>query len=715
MISNKYNSAYYILVSNNADSEYDQALLYFVLYVIKKKNYTDINSVTDTTSLCEEFNKLIGFNISYFAMEEILKKANKQGFLTYNKKKNTYTPDFNKIQKCPFMNKMYDSKTKFTELIKDFKGYALNSLGKELSNSNAEKIIANFIEEQGLIFYKQKEHYFNNSHDEYLFAKYLKHTQEANPQFIEYINDLIIGRISSELFLYEPKNATYLKHLNIYLDAGFIFRLLGLDSIDRKQIYQQLLDSIHACGIKTYIFSHTLNEITTIIDNSCEWINNPDFDPSIATETTYYFVTNNYKVEDIEKISIGLKSSLSDYNIEIIDIDYPQNTASKVISEATYYDEIINYYNKHNTNFDENEKKQTVELDALSFFLVDHLNKGICGTNLLTIKNLFVTTNSSLARISKHIITSIKNLPKKSIPFCVSDRFIGVLLWQADSKKITEDSYNRLIVAMNAALLPNEQILKEFSKSIDKAEYENTISEENCYFLRTNKKAHNYLMDITQGNVEEFSAKTPLEILQGIRSEAKEEGKNEERLIADKELEEKELTIKQKSQEIDSLTSENLDWQIRFYSAEKREKEEKLISLERDLQEKHKPIETIKKKTGKLKSIIYMSCFVFVMIIIMIAIILGFNKTTKDLFDVFSFVVPFVPVLIVYIVLAVKHKKISFTDWINKAMTKYENKLYKKNNVLFDEIEVLKTKILDTRKDIEKLKKIIDSLILKRG
>lgn len=713
MKKGRYVSAYYTLIKNNSDQTIDENLAKFLLYQLKKKNYTEIG---DINQLCNDFQKIIGFEISYFKMQNILGIVNKSGYLEYNKNSGIYVPNFNKISNNPFIRDMFDSKTKFSNLIKDFRSFAKTKFAEDLSLNDAEKIIANFIEEQGMLLFELDNQFFNECHDDYLFAKFLKENIENNTDVLDYVNDLVLGRILSEsMMLPEDFDNKPLNDLTIYLDSGFIFRLLGLDNLNRTSAYIQLLDQMHSCGMTTKIFDHTYSEVSNIITNSIKWVNNPLYDQSKASETTYYFVTNNYTAEQIEILSIQLKEKLIEFGISIECIDYPQKYSNSVISEAEYFEIINQYYKETNDDFDEFEKQYTIEMDARSLFYIDYLNNGLCGNNIADVPYMFLSTNYSLSKITKKILTKKKGLSPNAIPYCISDKFMGVLLWKTDINKLSETNYNQLLVSMEAALLPNKKFQESLSYAIKENKENGNLTAEQCYILQTSRIAHRYMMDLTKGNISEFTIKTPIEVLHEMYNNAKNEGIIEERVRGDQKLLLAEDENKKQKQTNAKLVKQNIDKDIRIIESEKKIAELNLDKYNEKLSKTLKTKSKINRRTSFLRRAIFVVSLIVIVAFIVFSIISGIylwgQTDANSVFSLYTWLVLLPPTIISIIVNTAKFKETKLVQYLLNKYKKYLDEKYGYNK---DSEEMLVTKINDLEEEIASKTKLSEKLMNKK-
>ena len=77
-------------------------------------------------------------------------------------------------------------------------------------------------------------------------------------------------------------------------------------------------------GMKPVIFQHTYSEIAGIIDTARMWIGNNNYDPSLASETAYFFITNNWSYKRATELLGDLKRILTeDFRITIDTTPYP--------------------------------------------------------------------------------------------------------------------------------------------------------------------------------------------------------------------------------------------------------------------------------------------------------------------------------------------------------------------------------------------------------
>ncbi len=545
MENNFYKNAYYLMISKGYhDSDLDNALLNLLIIVLKKKNYGTIESYN---TLVEDFRSIIGFELPYFPMKKIVSLAAKQGYINVVSESNSLVPDYTKVTQANCMQEISNRNKAIEELKNSF----MNFLDKNSITYKHEEIsnmIDCFIEDQGAFFYKGRNLDLKNNRNDFFFAKFL--TEPGNSKYYTLLDELISGRILSELMLHEdgvdPENRK-IHNTTVYLDADIIFMLLGIDELGRKEIYTRLVQDMLALGIKVKVFRHTCEEVARSIASSIKWINNPEYEEFRATKTTSFFVNHGISSEKIENLYLTLEKELEKYDIEIEDMAYPKIPEGK-LCQQDYYSAIKEYYLDRDPFLDENELKSTIDNDAQSFLYVCAKNGFNEASRFSGISNIFITNNSSLPKVARQTLSN-----KKNVPFCFTDTFFGALIWKDNPIMFEEQSRQNLANFIYQAFLPTKAMSKKFSEIVDKAMDGNEISEEECILLKRNKLVSTMVLELSNGDIDYIDEKMPQEILKNIRKKSFAEGVQSEREKASIELESKDKIIKTQNRENISL------------------------------------------------------------------------------------------------------------------------------------------------------------------
>ena len=164
-------------------------------------------------------------------------------------------------------------------------------------------------------------------------------------------------------------------------------------------------------------------------------------------------------------------------------------------------------------------KEHTILKDVQSISYIFKLRAGIKPHNIHEAKNIFITTNSRLTYASKKFEKTIYR-DGSYFPITATDIFIGTLIWLRKPEKMVKESKKRLLSNVFAVLKPSDELFKRFIKEIQKLRNNKDISEDDYILLRDSQTAKSLLTEETLGDINAFTPKTPLDILDEIKEEA---------------------------------------------------------------------------------------------------------------------------------------------------------------------------------------------------
>ncbi len=525
-------SVYSIIKDEYEGKNISDAFVYLVKVVLKTVNYNNFK----IQDLCSDFQKLCGFRIPYHPMTVIVNQLRSQGFVC-DSRAGGFIPIKEKLDEDVSTEPLIREQESLSRLLTRFIQFAKGQREElNLTIEDAEKIINDFIELNGINLLRGSLDYSAITDNEYIRLFYLFYNSllSSDLDAVEYIGSLIVGRILTDLFISGQNKGAGNSKSNavVYLDTSVVFSLLGIDAINRVDVYKELLSATKNMGMRIKVFYHTYIEMMTLIEGSRRWIGNPEYNPIEATAATRFFVKNNYSRDQISDYASNLEHTLNGYGIEIDHMSYPDVCPRGVQSEQYYYDLIVAKYRETSADFDEKEKQGTLDKDARSLFFIDYLNAGIRARQIQNISNIFVTGNNSLASVSKsRTITD-----SSEIPDCVNDIYWGTLIWLNNPQQLLSAAKVRVAANAYAAFLPSTILIRKLVDSANLLEKSEAITPEEAYFLKTSSLAQKMLMELTKGDDKCFSEKTSLDILRMIKDDAKLQGRSEERDIAQGEI-----------------------------------------------------------------------------------------------------------------------------------------------------------------------------------
>jgi hypothetical protein len=334
----------------------------------------------------------------------------------------------------------------------------------------------------------------------------------------------------------------------------------------KKQVYIDFVRLLISCKVNLFVFRHTFEEFIKILDNSIYWIEKDQYDPIKASRSLRYFVENDCTASDIECFILNIEPILTDLQIKVIDLPDPNIDQIHQIDEKLLTDTIVKIYKDRNPNFDEEEKDYTIYQDVKSISAIYKLRKGHHPLQLKDAKQIFITTNATLAYSTKVFEATYLEKENFFIPAVLTDVFIGTLIWINSPAKSVDINEKRLIANCYAAMQPSKSLIKKLANTADKLRGEGEISEEEVVLLKESRTARNLLQEETLGDPNRFSDKTVTDILAEMRYEIRREEQLKYEIAKDQ------------------LSKENIekDKQIQTTEEQSKRKEEELLTVKSD-------------------------------------------------------------------------------------------------------------------------------------
>lgn len=488
----------------------------FFVHLIRLKEYKVIKIEEVQRDFASEF----GLLLSYHAAISISNKAIKKGVL--KKEAGEYKPIFDRIKQNNFSKVSGELDRKLNNIVDLFIKFAEKEHAVILGKDKAELALLSFLKQHdaSLLFAAEKSSLLpsikSKKSDIYLISDFIKHAYESNATAFNFLLDVSVGHIMASTILYEDFSnyVCNFKGMRCYLDTAIILRLIGAEGRERQKPYEEFIKSLLSVGAKIFVFEHTYDETTEILENCLKWIDNPQFDPTHAGKTLLYFTSSSYTVSDVEDFIVRVPEKLKSFSIERVSKPSYNTLKSFQIDEDSLKAHIIQKYKEGNPNLDEYEKEGAIQRDIDTIASIYRLRGNKVPKSLKDASHVFVTTNSGLARAAGLYKREVSS--SLAIPACLTDVFVGTIIWLEKPKKFIEINTKRLVSEAYAALLPNEQLIRTYLLEIKKLKQRDDITDKEYFLLRSSRVALNLLESHTLNDPESFNENMPHEILKEI-------------------------------------------------------------------------------------------------------------------------------------------------------------------------------------------------------
>jgi hypothetical protein len=504
--------------------DYLENFLPFIATLCVRKDY----NIIDVEKICADFKEEYGLIVPYHPMISILNRSRKRGL--FKKDHHKLYPLKDKIEELDFTEASKEQARQNEKVINEFIRYGRQNYATELSQQDAESALLVMLQQRDLdiLFAADEGKLFSDLESkkghQFILNKFIQYINQSEPELFSFVLNMAVGHILANAILYADftKFEGKLETVKFYFDTRFILRVLGTEGKEREYHYVEFLKHLSEEKAILTIFRHTYDEIMTVLNTCLKWVENPAYDPTKASITCNYFVQNNCKESDVERFIIKIDEVLKKCKIEVVEAPDPNEYKIFQIDERELELFIVETYKDKYPLFDELVAKETLLRDIKSISSVYRLRRGRRPHSFSKVNSMFVTTNSSLAYAS-HKFQCAQGNGGFVYPACITDIFLGTLVWLQSPARVVSINKRKMIADCYAAVQPSKVLMKKYRQEIDKLRNENKINEDEYYLLRAHRTALNLLEEKTLGDPDNFTDKTPEEILEVIRQECQAE------------------------------------------------------------------------------------------------------------------------------------------------------------------------------------------------
>ncbi len=487
---------------------------------IKSKAYSKIAR----ENIQDDFKGLYGIIIPLGAIESILKRMAKNGLL--NRQTGEWLVNYDKVCEAVRADEKEDLDTAFHELVIDLNKYSKETFSVELTTEDIEAGIIAFFKDYDLDLL-----FANNNGDsvlpkikeskkaKYIIAKFITDLQDKDPRKFKTVLKLAKGYAIASLITYADIQhySGNLNDVEVYLDAPIIFNLLGLNGNSNLKLGQELIEALKSNGAKLKVFDLNYDEVIKTIQDAIKRLNSRNFDISKSSRVLRTAVRENISAQQLQIKLNQLESMLKHYSI--LRTATPSLTATEhkyQIDEAKLTKTIEDLYKKdesHKTPWYISEK---IERDVDAISSIFKIRRETRATSLKSSKAILLTSNEQIAYAAKIHERSEWEF-KSIVPVCVTDIFLSTILWANYPTKNDNLNIRQLISECYNIIELDNRLLSKFYEDIDKMHQENIITEEQFYLLSASNLTYTLLEQKTLNDIEEYTDKTPSEILEDLQ------------------------------------------------------------------------------------------------------------------------------------------------------------------------------------------------------
>lgn len=472
----------------------------------------------------DDFKEFYGINIHLGPIESILKRMAKNGLV--NKQAGEWIVNYEKVCELVKTEEKDELDIAFKELIVDLNKYSTEVFSVQLSNEEIEAGIIAFFKENDLdllfannngesVLPKVKE----SKKAKYIIAKFITDLQSKEPRKFKTVLKLAKGYAIASLITYEDIQhySGNLNDVEIYLDAPIIFNLLGLNGDSNLKLGKELIDSLKNNGAKLRLFQLNYGEVIKTIQDAIKRLNAKNYDITRSSRVLRTAIRENISAQQLQIKINQLESMLTNYSILKVDTPSLGESEHKFqIDDAKLTKSIEDLYKKNEFQKTPWYIAEKIERDVEAISSIFKIRKQTQAISLKSSKAIFLTSNEQIAFAAK-VYERSEWAYKSSIPVCVTDIFLSTILWANYPTKNDNLNIRQLISECYSIIELDNRLLNKFYEDINRMHKENVITDEQFYLLSASNLTYTLLEQKTLNDIEEYTDKTPSEILEDLQ------------------------------------------------------------------------------------------------------------------------------------------------------------------------------------------------------
>ena len=373
-------------------------------------------------------------------------------------------------------------------------------------------------------------------------SNFLKNIADKDCDAFQQFILLVEGNMLANALLCSDLNSLQSSYKDVifYFDTQILLEIIGLLGHDAQQAAIELIKIIRQLGGECRYFSHTLDEMITVVNASIDNFDSPE---------GYGRIIRIARTEGLSRVDLVLALSKSEdvfkkhnlYCAETpkyyFDYQIDENEFADILDEELYY-----------------RNPRAKDCDINSVRCIYSLRKGAVSVNIEKCKAIFVTGNTLFAKAAYEYNKKIENL--SSVTPVITTFSLMNISWLKAPLKCSKLPLYEILAFSYAALIPPQKFWEDVLAKAEILVQQNEMLEIELQILRSDPHFINEIFTLTAGNDVELSLSIK-ERMEKYRADIVADKQNE----IDRIIEEKEELIKKNKdvvQQNRSLIDKNL-------------------------------------------------------------------------------------------------------------------------------------------------------------
>lgn len=496
------------------NQDYIENFVPFVAEVLRQSK----DEVVSLQDLQEGVRNHFGLDLPLNPLKQILQRVAKHGYV--RKDSGVFYRNQDRLKELNFSEVRGNVMSIHDRLLPRLRDFTLTEHGIKWSENDAAAAIHSFLINYSLdiLFAKSErtkiEVKGGPQKAAYIIASFLTYYQEKEPQIFEDFTTLVKGHLlANAIYLPNPGSvAQRFQKTKIYLDTTVIIYAAGYAGPERQAPCEELLRLLYDYGADLRCLQFTTDEIRGVLDACAVQLHAGQLKDAYGP-TIEWFIKSGKSASDLELMIARFPVKLRSLNIivenrpdRLKEFQIDEKGFEKALEKAIHY---------------RRPRARIHDVDCIS--AVAQLRRGVNTYQLEFCGALFVTTNTEIARITRHFFQA--EAPEGTVSLCITDYALGNLLWLKNPTRAPELPHKFLIADAFAAMQPPDDLWATYLAEIANLQQAGQINADEYFAMRYSITARRALMDLTNGEVSAFTEGTVKEVLkvatENIRADLK--------------------------------------------------------------------------------------------------------------------------------------------------------------------------------------------------
>ena len=377
----------------------------------------------------------------------------------------------------------------------------------------------------------------SRGYDRYLL-EYIESADKQEPHNYRMLENLVMGSIISVLLYVEkPEDITKIRtmkfsHCQVFLDANFVFSILGLDNEEFNEPAKELLNLLKRYDFDLKVFSFTLDEISRVLNSyhrECHRY------PADINVNTLYSALNRkgWSKTDVREFIINLEQILRHEGIAIRwtrDINLSNYKSDDVLRGT------IKKYKPGQNVFHQNH-------DLAAIAKISEL-RGKTIRRIEDSKAFFLTSD---VRLSRFNLKEMGHKENGTICEVILDRLLTNILWLKNPN--TKPPLRSIIAAYSRDLFVNRRVWDRFYEVLQELKREGKIKDDDIATLFWHSYVEDALRSIEETEADKITPQFVLKEIETVEKRREEDVEKRIKEIGKAKEEEMETILRKKEKE----------------------------------------------------------------------------------------------------------------------------------------------------------------------